>query len=232
MVIIKGIQKTSMIDYPGKISTIIFTGNCNMRCPFCQNPDLINNLEKMPDLDENKILNFLKKRKDKIDGVCISGGEPLIYEDIPELIKKIKDLGLLIKLDTNGLNPELLKKIIEEKIVDYIAMDIKSDKENYSKAAGINLDIKKIEESVELIKNSGINYEFRSTIVPDFFNEKIIENIGKWLKGSKKYTLQQFRSTVPLLDKSFEKKKPFKEEMFKKFKEILKKDIDNIGIRV
>lgn len=232
MVILKGIQKTSMIDYPGKISTILFVGNCNMRCPFCQNPDLILNFESLPTLDENEILNFLKKRKKWIDGVCITGGEPLIYSDIPELLKKIKNLGFLIKLDTNGLNPNLLKKIIDEKLVDYIAMDIKSDKEHYFKAAGVKVDMEKINKSIGLIKNSGVDYEFRSTIVPDFFNEEIIENIGEWLKQIRKFVLQQFRSTLPLLDKSFEEKKPYKKDVFEKFKRILEKYAKEVEIRI
>jgi pyruvate formate lyase activating enzyme len=233
MVILKGIQKTSMIDYPGMISAVIFTGNCNMRCPFCQNPDLINNLDKLPELDETKILAFLKKRKQWLDGVCITGGEPLIYDDIAVFIKKIKDLGFKVKLDTNGLNPKLLEKIIKEKLADYLAMDIKSDKENYSKACGVNnIDIKKIEKSIELVKNSGIDYEFRSTIVPDFFDETIIENIGKWLEGTKKYALQQFRSSLPLLDKSFEGKTPYEEKVLEGFKKILEKYIDEVELRV
>ncbi len=202
-----------------------------MRCPFCQNPDLILNPGEMPDLDENKILNFLKKRKKWIDGVCITGGEPLIHGDILELIKKIKELNLLVKIDTNGLNPALLKKIIDAEIVDYIAMDIKSDKEHYDKASGIKIDIQKIEKSINLIKNSGIDYEFRSTIVPEFFDENIIENIGRWLKGSKRYALQQFRSSMPLLDKSFEGKKPYDKKVFEKFKGILEKYIEKIELR-
>jgi pyruvate formate lyase activating enzyme len=232
MVVIKGIQKTSLIDYPGKICTVLFTAGCNMHCPFCQNPDLILNPDKMPELDEEKIISFLKKRKKWVDGVCVTGGEPLIYEDILDLIRKIKkETGLLVKVDTNGLNPKLLKKIIDEKIVDYIAMDIKSDIKHYSQASGVKTDIDKIKESIEIIKNSGIDYEFRSTVVPDFFNEKIIENIGKWLKGSKRYFLQQFRSSLPLLDKRFEGKQPYKEEVLKKFKGIASKYIEEVETR-
>ena len=233
MVIIKGIQKTSLIDYPDKMSTVIFTGGCNMRCPFCQNPELILGQKKFPDLDEDKIIEFIKQRKMWIDGICVTGGEPLIYPDIIELMKKIKkETELPIKLDTNGLNPELLKEIIDQKIVDYIAMDIKSDQEHYSKAAGCELDIEKIRKSVEFIKKSGIDYEFRSTIVPDFFNETIVENIGKWLKGSKRYCLQQFQSGVPLLDKEFEGKTPYQEEVFNIFKKILEKYVDEIILRI
>jgi pyruvate formate lyase activating enzyme len=233
MVVIKGIQKTSMIDYPGKISAILFTGGCNMRCPFCQNPDLISNQDQLPDLDEEKILDFLKKRKKWLDGICITGGEPLIHKDISDLIKKIKSLNYAVKLDTNGLNPGLLQKLIDQKLIDYIAMDIKSDKENYAKAAGLKtINLANIQKSIDIIKASKIDYEFRSTIVPDFYDTEVIKNIGNWLKGSKKYVLQQFRSTMPLLDKKFQEKEPYQKKVLDKFKVILDGSIDNIEIRV
>lgn len=228
---IKGIQKTSLIDYPGKVCTVLFTSGCNMRCPFCQNPDLVLDSKDFPELDEEKILHFLKERKKWIDGVCLTGGEVLIYADIFELIEKIKEIGLLVKLDTNGLNPSLLKKIIDSKIVDYLAMDIKSDLEHYEKAAGVKLDLEKIKKSIELIKNSGIDYEFRSTVVPDFFNKEIMENIGKMLKGSKRYFLQQFRSSTPLLDKSYEGKEPYEAKVLESFKEIMKKYVLEVEVR-
>lgn len=231
MTIIKGIQKTSLIDYPGKVCAVIFTACCNMRCPFCQNPDLVLNSSEFPELDEEKIISFLKERKEWIDGVCITGGEPLIYADIIELIKKIKLIGLLVKVDTNGLNPELLSKLIDAKLVDYIAMDIKSDLEHYQAACGGRISLEKIKKSVELIKKSSIEYEFRSTIVPDFFNEEIVANIGEWLFGSKRFFLQQFRSSTPLLDKSFDGKTPYEGKVLEKFRDILKKNIGDVEIR-
>lgn len=232
MVLIKGIQKTSLIDYPGKVSAVIFTSGCNMRCPFCQNPDLVLDSKEFPELDEKKIMEFLKGRKNWISGVVLTGGETLIYPDIIELIEKIKGIGLEIKLDTNGLNPTLLKKIIESKLVNYIAMDIKSDKEHYPQASGLaNIDIRKIEESVDLIRASSIDYEFRSTVVPDFFNEEIIRHVGEWLQGSKRYFLQQFRSTTPLLDKSFEGKTPYDEKVLNVFREIMKEYVSEVEIR-
>jgi pyruvate formate lyase activating enzyme len=231
MVVIKGIQKTSLIDYPGKISTIIFTAGCNMRCPFCQNPDLVTGFDQLPDLDEGKIVDFLKERRKWIDGVCITGGEPLIYNDITELITKIKNIGLLVKLDTNGLNPGILEKLIREKLIDYIAMDIKSDESHYEAAAGCGVDMRKIKQSVESIKATDIDYEFRSTIVPDFFNEAIMENIGKWLGGAKKYCIQQFRSSVPLVDKSFEGRSGYSLLVLNRFKEIMEKYVHNVEVR-
>lgn len=229
--IFKGIQKTSLIDYPGNISTVLFVGGCNMRCPFCQNPDLVLRPKELPDISEEYILSFLKERRQWLDGVCITGGEPLLYEDMLDFIKKVKQLNLRVKLDTNGLNPKLLRKIIDEKIVDYIAMDIKSHIDHYDEASGIKVDINKIKESVELIKNSRIEYEFRSTIVPDFFNEEIVVNIGKWLRDSKKYALQQFRSSVSLVDKSFEGKKPYDKKNLERFKEIMEEHVQEVEIR-
>ena len=231
MVRIKGIQKTSLIDYPGKMSAILFTAGCNMRCPFCQNPDLIHKTEELPDIPEDEIIEFLKDRKKWLDGICISGGEPLLHHDTPKLMQKIKDIGLLVKLDTNGLNPKLLKEIIDAKLVDYIAMDIKSDLDNYHLSSGGAIDLTKIKESISLIMNSGIDYEFRSTVVPDFFDEKIVENIGMMVKGAKKFYLQQFRSTVPLLDKSFEGKTPYEGEVLDKFKEILENSVESVEVR-
>ena len=201
-----------------------------MRCGFCQNPDLI--LKKdLPTLDEDKIIEFMNSRKDWIDGVCVTGGEPLIHDGLPRLLKKFKDNEFLVKLDTNGLNPKLLKKIIDKKLVDYIAMDIKTDRENYSKACNVKVDIKKIEESVRLIMESGLEYEFRSTIFPDYFNEGIVRNIGNWLKGAKKFYIQQFRNTMPLLNKEFMKREPYSGEVLEKFRKILKGYIKGVEIR-
>ncbi|MBD3164165.1 anaerobic ribonucleoside-triphosphate reductase activating protein [Candidatus Woesearchaeota archaeon] len=231
MAIIKGIQKTSMVDYPGRIAAVLFTSGCNMRCPFCQNPDLVLDNRDIPELNTEKILDFLRQRRKWLDGVCITGGEPLLYPDIIELIRKIKGINLMVKLDTNGLNPGLLKKITSMGLADYVAMDIKSDRQHYKEASGTDLDISKIEESIEIIKNSAIDYEFRSTIVPDFFDEEIVENIGKWINGAKRYCLQQFRSNLPLLDKSFEGKEPYKKEILEKFRRILGKYADEVMIR-
>lgn len=232
MTSIKGLQKTSMVDYPGIVACTIFISGCNFRCPFCQNPSLVNDSKKLKEFSEKEILDFLEKRKKVLDGVCITGGEPIFYKNLDQFIKKIKEKGYKIKLDTNGGNPKVLEELIKKDLLDFIAMDIKSDKENYKKAAGTEINIEDINKSIELIKKSGIDYEFRSTVIPSFFNEEIIMNIGKWLKGTKKYSLQQFKSDIPLLDKTFEGEKPFKKEVFKKFKEILEKDINKIEIRI
>lgn len=230
MVIIKGIQKTSTIDYPDKICTVLFLPGCNFRCGFCQNPDLINNIDNLPTISEDEIFKILEERRNFIDGVCITGGEPLLHKDISGFIKKIKDKRVLVKLDTNGSNPEMLKQLIDKKLIDFIAMDIKSDKKNYQKAAGVPVDMRKIEKSIELIKNSKIDYEFRSTVVPLFFNEDIILNIGKWLKGSKKFALQQFRPNITL-DPEFKKINPYPPEKLMEFAKLLEPYFEAVEVR-
>ena len=227
---ISGIQKTSLIEYPGKICTVLFTGGCNLRCPFCHNPGLVN--KPAEKLDEGEILEFLEERKKWVDGVVITGGEPLIHPGIIDFIKKVKSKGFFVKLDTNGLNPSMLKKVIELGHVDFFAMDIKSDKDHYSKAVGIPINITLIEQSVLLIQHQDKPYEFRSTIVPDFFDFHIIENIGMWLKGSKRYVIQQFRSNVPLVDKSYEGKASLDLAHLNRFKDIMQNYVDVVELRV
>lgn len=226
---IKGLQKTSLVDYPGKVVATIFLGGCNFRCPYCQNRDLVLNYEKMPTIKEEEVLEFLKEKEKWLDGVCITGGEPLLYKEIVDFIKKIKDIGLLVKVDTNGTNPELLKKIIN--LVDYISMDIKAPLEKYDNVARVNVNKEEIKKSVDILKKGKVEYEFRTTVVPDFFTKEDAVEIGKWLKGSKQYFLQQFRP-MNTLDKAYEKKKPYPREKFDEFKKILDKYIKKIEVRV
>lgn len=227
---IKGIQKTSLVDYPGKVACTIFLGGCNFRCPYCQNRDLVLNFEKMPTIKEEEVLDFLKEKKKWLDGVCVGGGEPLLY-DITDFIKKIKEIGLLVKIDTNGTNPDLLKKLIDNKLVDYVAMDIKAPLERYDNVARVNVDKEKIKKSVEILKEGKVDYEFRTTVLPDFFTNEDAVKIGKWLKGSKLYALQQFRP-MNTLDKYYEKKKPYPKEKFDEFKKILEKYVSKVEVRV
>lgn len=228
---IKGFVKLSLIDYPGKTSSVLFLGGCNFRCPFCQNPDLINKLETMPSISEEEVINYLKEKKKWIDGVCISGGEPTLEKNLIEFIEKIKFLGFLVKLDTNGSDPKVLKDLIEKKLLNFIAMDIKSSPEKYSEASGIEVDIEKIKESVELIRNSGIEYEFRSTVLPKLFSKDDAIKIGEWLKGSKTFFLQQFRPDITL-DKSYEKEETYNEEKLKEFMKVMKPYFNFVGIRL
>src|SRR3989338_1289419 len=192
MASIKGLQKTSLVDFPSCLACTVFISTCNFRCGFCYNVDLVDDSNKLKEYTEEDILKFLEKRKNVLDGVCITGGEPALYDNLRGFISKIKSRGFKVKLDTNGARPDILKSLIDDGLLDYIAMDIKSSKEKYSKAAGIKVDIDKIQESINLIRDSGVDYEFRTTVVPDFFSEEDAKSIGEWLKGSKKYALQQF----------------------------------------
>jgi len=225
---IKGLQKTSLIDYSPYTSCVVFLAGCDFRCPFCQNPDLVLNPEKLDTIKKEDFFEFLKKRKKWLDGVCITGGEPTLYKELPEFIKKIKDLGYKVKLDTNGSNPDMLKELV--KLADYVAMDIKSSLEKYDESAGVKVDIEKIKKSVEIIKNSGIDWEFRMTVVPALHSQEDFEKIGKWLKGAKRFFLQQFSNKI-CLDKSFEKITPFSKEDMEEFKVILSKYISKVEVR-
>tara|TARA_Y100000310_G_scaffold56489_1_gene51871 strand:- start:963 stop:1655 length:693 start_codon:yes stop_codon:yes gene_type:complete len=228
MLSIKGLQKTSLIDYPDMISTVIFLSGCNLNCPYCQNPDLIK--KSPPSIKEEDIINYLKTKKEWIDGVVISGGEPSIHKELPNFLKKIKQLNFLVKLDTNGTNPEMIKDLIKNKLVDYIAMDIKAPLNKYNKVTKAKVNSKDIEESIDIIKNSKIDYEFRLTCVPSLTKKEDIENIGKLLKNSKRFYLQQFRNKITF-DKKFEKEATYSKEELNEFKDILNKHITEVNIR-
>lgn len=207
---IGGLQKTSLQDYPEEVSSIIWTIGCNFSCPFCYNKNLVDgNINEIP---EDEVFSFLEKRKKLIDGLVISGGEPFLQKDLKDFCKKVKKLGYKIKIDTNGTFPDKLKELIDEKLVDYIAMDIKAPKEKYDKLTNVKTDIKKIEKSIDLIKNSGLGYEFKTTFAPEMLTNEDIKDIAKWIEGSKKYYLQQFENCMPLVSSELENVKPYSKE--------------------
>jgi pyruvate formate lyase activating enzyme len=233
--IIGGLQKLSLIDYPKNIACTIFLIGCNFRCGFCHNPELVLNTNKSPTYSEEEFLDFLEKRRKYIDAVCVTGGEPLINNDLPEFLKKIKAKGYFIKIDTNGSYPELLKKLISDNLVDYIAMDIKSAKDSYSEVSGVNVDLNKIEESIRVIMNSKLDYEFRTTVIKTKHNPEILKSIAVWLNRlgkPKKFFIQNF---IPrqgkLLDKSFENLPQFKEEELEQMKKVVKSYFDEVEVR-
>jgi len=190
---IHGFNKTTLLDYPEHIASCAFTGACNYRCPYCHNAALVLDPGSQPLIAEEEILSYLSKRKGILEGLCITGGEPTLNKDLPEFIKKVKDLGLLVKLDSNGSNPDMLISLIAGNLLDYIAMDIKSSPENYAKAIGLaSYDIAPIEESVSVIMNSGVDYEFRTTAVKELTSPKDFMIIGSWLEGAEKYFLQGY----------------------------------------
>ena len=223
--------ETSLIDWEGKIVSTLYLPSCNFRCPYCYNCDLILHPENFPDISQRKIDNFLIERKDFIDGICMSGGEPTLYPDLPAYFKEIKKKGFLIKLDTNGTNPKLLKNLLDFSLVDYIALDIKSslDFDNYSIAAGIKdkIVLEKVKDSIELIMNSKVDYEFRTTVVPLLHSDETIMEIARYISGAKKYVLQNFSPLEKTLDPSFQKIKPYPGEKIKELSEKAKKYVPN-----
>ena len=207
---IGGLQKTSLLDYPEEVSAIIWTVGCNFNCPFCYNKDLVKgNITEIP---EDEVLSFLDKRKKMLDGLVISGGEPFLQKDLKNFCKKVKKLGYKIKIDTNGTFPDKLKELIDEKLVDYIAMDIKAPAKKYEKLAGKKTDTKKIKKSIKIIQDSGVDYEFKTTFVPELLKKEDIIEIAKELKGSKKYYLQQFKNDVDLISDTIMDKNPYSSE--------------------
>ncbi|MBE6651506.1 MAG: anaerobic ribonucleoside-triphosphate reductase activating protein [Ruminococcaceae bacterium] len=225
---IQGFQKLTLLDYPGKTAATVFTGGCNFRCPFCHNSDLVLNPAAFPEIPEEEVLSQLKKRSGFIDGVCITGGEPLLT-DISGFIKKIKELGLLVKVDTNGSFPIRLRTLLLTGCVDYVAMDIKNSPEKYAETVGIaGFDTKSIESSVEILKDSGVDHEFRTTVVKELHGEKEMESIGRWLEGETKYFLQGYKLSDGVIDKSLT---PHSAEDMKKLLETVRKYIPRAELR-
>lgn len=197
---ISGLQKLTLLDYPGHLACTVFTTGCNFRCPFCQNASLVLSPCEISNYSEEEILNFLSSRKHILEGICISGGEPALQQDLLPFIRKVKSMGYLVKLDTNGTQSELLRELINNHLIDMVAMDIKNSKERYAQTCGIEtLNMNTIEESVNLLKEGRIPYEFRTTVVKELHTKKDIENIGKWLHGSSPYYLQAFVDSGDLI---------------------------------
>lgn len=202
--LISGLEKMSLVDYDGFVSATVFTGGCNFRCGFCHNSPLVLSFKELPTISEQEVLDYLKKRRGLLDGVCISGGEPTLQKDLPLFIEKVKNLGYSVKLDTNGTNPDLVKTLWENKLVDYFATDIKADKENYHKVIGLSkYDTKNVEKTVDYFISNSVNHELRTTLIKEYHTPIVIENIGKWIKGTKKYCLQKFIDNENCIDKGF-----------------------------
>lgn len=228
---IGGFQKLTLIDYPGKIATTVFTVGCSFRCPFCHNPELVLSSKFVPKgKQEEEFFNHLGKRKGKIEGVCITGGEPTIQLGIIDFIKRIKEMGFAVKLDTNGTRPDVLKKLLDERLLDFVAMDIKNQLKKYDKTTGTKGDKKRIKLSVGLIMNSRLPYEFRTTVVPGLHEEKDFLEIARWLQGARAYYLQEYRENV-ILDPNLKKKTKGKTLDLGKIKKSIEKYFQKIGIR-
>ena len=227
--VIGGIQKTSLLDFPDKISAIVFTQGCNFRCGYCHNPQLLKAENGIYDVDA--FFDFLKRRQGKLDGVVVTGGEATLQPDLKLFIQKIKELNFLVKLDTNGTNPKILKELIDENLVDYIAMDIKGPLVKYQVVTNSKIDTNKIKESIKIIMNSNIDYEFRTTILPIQIQIEDFDSIGKLIQGAKRYYLQKFVVQSEILDSSLKEEKNYTNEEFEIIKEILHKYIKIIDIR-
>ncbi len=197
-----GLQKTTLVDYPGKVAATVFTAGCNFRCPYCHNPELVlpTMIEKQPKITEKEILDFLKERSGFLEGLCITGGEPTIHSDLIDFIQKVKDLGLLVKLDTNGSLPKVLENLLKSKLIDWVAMDIKAPKEKYELFTQGQIKTETIDQSIKIINKSKIDYEFRTTLAPEILTEKDILDIVDWIKPANRYYLQQFKNEKTLDD--------------------------------
>ncbi len=199
---IKGLQKLTLLDFPGKTACTVFLGGCNFRCPFCQNSELILPGAADYEISEDEFFSLLKKRQGMLDGVCVTGGEPLVSIGVEDFIKRIKDMGYLVKLDTNGSFPDKMKKLIDMGLIDYVAMDIKNSPERYAETVGVaNFDMQPIFESVDFLMSGNVEFEFRTTVVKELHTVEDMEKIGEWLKGDEKYYLQNFRDSEFVLRK-------------------------------
>jgi len=222
-----GMQKLTLLDYPGKVACIVFTKGCNFRCPFCHNASLVEGGQG-PLISDTEVLAFLSKRMGVLEGICISGGEPLLQKDIADFMRKVKKLGYAVKLDTNGSNPEILKELICEGLVDYVAMDIKNSFAKYDQTCGTEVDISKIKKSIEILKTSGIDYEFRTTLVNELHTLSDVEEIGKELKGDSKYFLQSFVDSGDILCPGMS---AIDEKTVKKMEEKVRENLPNAVVR-
>ena len=201
---INGFQKTTLLDFPGKVACTVFTAGCNFRCPFCHNASLVLHMKDTECIPEEQILEQIKKRKNILEGVCVTGGEPLLQPDLPLFLEKIKELGLMIKLDTNGSNPERLKKLMDQKLIDAVAMDIKNCREKYSLSCGVSVDLEAIDQSIRLLMTSKLSYyEFRTTVVRELHTEEDLEKIARWICDTEHYFLQGFQDSGDLIAEGY-----------------------------
>ncbi|MBR7165993.1 MAG: anaerobic ribonucleoside-triphosphate reductase activating protein [Clostridia bacterium] len=224
---VQGFQKLTLLDFPGKVACTVFTGGCNLRCPFCHNASLV----KYPGAQENmeeEVLSYLEKRKGILEGVCITGGEPLLQPELPAFIQRVKEMGYAVKLDTNGSDPEALRRLLQTVSVDYIAMDVKNAPSSYEAAIGLEKRFAPFEESLGVIRQSGVPYELRTTFVKGIHRECDVVELGQYLAGEKRYFLQNFVESGDILKEGY---LPFEREEMANFLAIIRKTIPDAQLR-
>ena len=227
--IIQGLQKLTLLDYPGKVACTIFTAGCNFRCPFCHNASLVIDTSANETIPEEEIFRFLTKRQGILDGVCISGGEPLIQDGIEEFIRQIKEMGYDVKLDTNGSFPDKLIRLVEAGLIDYVAMDIKNSQEHYGRTIGIeDYDIRDVHRSVKYLMSGKVPYEFRTTVVREFHQRSDFASIGRWIRGAREYYLQQFVDSGDLIRPGLH---GYNKEIMEQALEVVKRDVESAKLR-
>lgn len=227
---IHGLQKLTLLDFPGHMSATVFTGGCNFRCPYCHNSELVLNPESVPRIPEAEVLEFLKSRRKMLEGVCFTGGEATLQKDLPEFMAKVRELGYKIKLDTNGQSPAVLDRLMKAGLLDYVAMDIKNCKERYGETIGIpDFRTDAIETSIALLMNGNIPYEFRTTVMREFHDTEALTRIGEWIAGARRYYLQPFRESDQVMKKGVFHA-PDRDEIIR-WKELLSKTIPSVDIR-
>lgn len=237
--LIGGLEKFSLLDFPEHISAIVFTQGCNFRCPFCYNPMLVEprrndkfkNKQRSHPITEDGFFAFLKSRQGKLDGVVITGGEPTIHADLPEFAQRIRDMGFAVKLDTNGTNPDMIQKLLAARLLGYIAMDLKGAEKNYHRAAGRNADLAQIQKSIKIIIESDLPHEFRTTLVPGLHSAGDVEAMAGMIRGGGKWYLQRFKSDIDLIDADLRGREAFGWPDMKKMKALAEKHVKNCQIR-
>ena len=224
-----GIQKLSLVDFPGHVAAALFTAGCNMRCGYCHNPELVLPERLASSIPIDDIMQFLQSRVGRLDGVVVSGGEPTIHDDLPELIRRIKALGYDVKLDSNGTRPEMIRQLIDDKLIDFVAMDIKGPLEKYQTIAARPIDLDAVQETIALLISSGIGHEFRTTIVREQLEPSDFHKVGEMVRGAKRFALQHFRPGSTLAPQ-FEQASTFSESEFQKTKTIMEGYVDECVI--
>lgn len=226
---IQGLQKLTLLDYPEKVACTIFTAGCNFRCPFCHNASLVSHIDMEKNIPVEKVLAFLKKRFGVLDGICISGGEPLLQPDLEEFIFQVKEMGYFVKLDTNGSNSHLLRYLVEKKLLDYVAMDIKNAPAKYGITIGIaEYNLEDVLRSVDFLLSEAVPYEFRTTVVREFHKREDFAAIGRWIKGARRYYLQNFQDSGDLIRPGL---RAYTRDILVQALEVVRRNVPNAELR-